>query len=249
MIILSLTTIPERINYVYLTIESLMRQSCKPDKIILWLSDSKENRIKISKNLKRLKDRGLEIKWTSDTGPLKKSINVLKDFPNDLLITADDDFFYPKNWLKELYNAYLREPEYIHCHWAQYMVRNEKNILLPKDNWKSLWELYQGPSKELFLYPGSGCLFPPNTLSNEVFNEDRYNQLCPMQDDIWLTIMALLKGTLIKRVKNYPINLIPVLGTQSSGLKYNNIKLKDAQISKVLNYYGLLNPSILSPVT
>ena len=38
-VILSLTTIPDRITKTWITIESLLRQSCKPDQIILWLAE------------------------------------------------------------------------------------------------------------------------------------------------------------------------------------------------------------------
>jgi len=36
-LIVRLTSIPDRINRVFLTIESLLQQSLKPDQIILWL--------------------------------------------------------------------------------------------------------------------------------------------------------------------------------------------------------------------
>ena len=37
-VIVSLTSYPKRINTVWITIETLLRQSFKPDKIILWLA-------------------------------------------------------------------------------------------------------------------------------------------------------------------------------------------------------------------
>ena len=38
-IVISLTSFPKRINYVWLTIRSLLQNSCRPDKVILWLSE------------------------------------------------------------------------------------------------------------------------------------------------------------------------------------------------------------------
>lgn len=38
-IVVSLTSYPARIDTVWLTIETLLRQSMKPDELILWLAD------------------------------------------------------------------------------------------------------------------------------------------------------------------------------------------------------------------
>ena len=39
-VIISLTTIPSRVDKVWLTTESLLRQSRKPDKVLLWLAEN-----------------------------------------------------------------------------------------------------------------------------------------------------------------------------------------------------------------
>ena len=39
-VIVSFTSYPKRIGDVWLVAETLLRQSCKPDKVILWLADS-----------------------------------------------------------------------------------------------------------------------------------------------------------------------------------------------------------------
>jgi hypothetical protein len=240
-LIVSLTTIHERINLVHLAIESIMRQSLKPDRIILWLSETEIEKKAITTQLKQQQKRGLEIKWIRDVGTLKRSIYTLEKYPDDLLVTADDDFYFPRNWLKQLYVAYLNEPEYIHCHWALRMASDENGHILPTYRWKRLWEIYQGPSHDLLIFVGSGSLFPPGLLSSEIFKEDVFFKLCPLQDDIWLTAMAILKNSKIKRVHNYPINLLPVRGTQKRALKNANDThiTKHDQINAVFNYFGI----------
>lgn len=57
-IIVSLTSWERRLEKVYLSIESLLRQSIKPDYIFLWLSDKIES---IPDSLQKTKLRGVDI--------------------------------------------------------------------------------------------------------------------------------------------------------------------------------------------
>lgn len=106
-IIVSLTSWERRLEKVYLSIESLLRQSIKPDYIFLWLSDKIES---LPDSLQKTRLRGVDIFFRPDLGSYKKEIYVLREYPNALLVTADDDILYPKNWLEGLYKAYLDEP-------------------------------------------------------------------------------------------------------------------------------------------
>ena len=61
-IIISLTSFPARIHRIWLVIESLLRQSYKPDMIILWLSKEQFGSIdSLPSNLLKLRERGLQI--------------------------------------------------------------------------------------------------------------------------------------------------------------------------------------------
>ena len=61
-LIVSLTTFPARIDKMWIIIECMLRQSYKPDKIILWLSKEQFNNLGIlPKSLLKLRNRGLEI--------------------------------------------------------------------------------------------------------------------------------------------------------------------------------------------
>lgn len=61
-IIVSLTSFPKRIPTLYLVIESILRQTVKPDKLILHLTKSQVKDIELlPKRLLELRKRGLEI--------------------------------------------------------------------------------------------------------------------------------------------------------------------------------------------
>jgi len=108
-IIISLTSYPGRIYDIHYCLYSLLNQSFKPDRLILWLSkeefpDLEED---LPSNILNLKKHGLEIKWTEKNfRSYDKLIHSLKEYPSDIIVTADDDLYYPNDWLERLYENY-----------------------------------------------------------------------------------------------------------------------------------------------
>ena len=114
-LIVSLTSFPQRIYDLHFCIYSLLKQSLKPDKIILWLGqDEFPNKEKdLTEDLIKFTRMGLTIRFCKDIGSYTKLIYALREFPDDIIITADDDIYYEKNWLEKLYNAYKKQPDMI----------------------------------------------------------------------------------------------------------------------------------------
>jgi len=158
-------------------------------------------------------------------------------------VTADDDVFYPKDWLKQLYNAYQKEPQYIYCHRAHLMVRDIDGRLKKYNEWDFHSPGIQGPSLLLFPTGRGGVLYPPHTLSQEVFKEEVFMRLAPYHDDAWLKAMSLLKSTQCKKVGLFCPDYIQIRGLNKKSLaKINlaNMGAKgDEQIQAVLEYYNL----------
>jgi hypothetical protein len=76
-VIVSLTSYPARISYVHLAIKSLMLQSYKPDRIILWLAEEQFPAKELPKELTDLCAYGLEIIWMHDIYGHKKYFYLL----------------------------------------------------------------------------------------------------------------------------------------------------------------------------
>ena len=93
-ITVSLTTFGKRIDDVYLAIESIAKQTLKPNRVILWLSKDEFFNKKLPITLTNLQKRGLEIKYCKDLKSYNKIIPTIKECPNDLIITIDDDIIY-----------------------------------------------------------------------------------------------------------------------------------------------------------
>ena len=90
-VIVSLTTYGRRVRKVHYTIISLLRQSYKPDMVILWLDNENWNDQNLPNTLLKLKEKGLTIKYCADLKSYKKLIPALMEYPDSIIVTCDDD--------------------------------------------------------------------------------------------------------------------------------------------------------------
>ena len=205
-LIVSLTSYPARIPYIKYTLYTLLMQSYKPNQILLWLSKEEfPNKEKdLPQELLEFVKKGLEIKWCDQNlYSYKKLIPSLKEFSNSIIVTADDDILYPKDWLEKLYRAYKKDPNFIHCHRAHRITFDKQNHVKPYMEWEHLIENKSTvPSFLNFQTGAGGVLYPKNCFFEDILREDKFMQLSPRADDIWFWAMALLKGTKINVVEN-----------------------------------------------
>lgn len=242
-IIVSLTTFPARIDIVPLVIESIFLQSVQPDKVILWLAESQfSSEKKLPSKLLEQKERGLEIKFCEDLKPHKKYFYTLKNYPDDIIITLDDDVFYPPFLLKTLYDLYQDHPNCIACTRGHYITFDNDNQIKPYKEWITLRENRPIEPSKLILPTGvGGVLYPPNSLHEEIFNKENIKELCLKADDLWLKIMAIKKGTKVVISKENFYKFITINKTQTTALSHDNLHngKNDKQLSKILDNYDI----------
>lgn len=137
-IIVSLTSYDKRIRDVKYTIYSLLNQSLPPDKLILWLDeDSFPQREKnLPPDLLAFREFGLTIEWCENLRPYKKLIPALEKYPDDIIVTADDDIFYQHDWLKILYEEHLNYPDCIIAHRVHRIRLDTLGNLYPYLSWQ-----------------------------------------------------------------------------------------------------------------
>lgn len=225
-IVVSFTTFPSRINSVWLVVECLLRQKIKPNKLILWLSiDQFPSKEYLPSQLLEYENKGLEIHLCEgDLKSHKKYYYALKEFPNNLLITIDDDFFYPSNLISDLLELHKKYPKAICCVRGHLMKVN-KDILDPYNKWEYL-NSGRGPSFDIFQTSGGGTLYPPSSLHPEVLNKEFFLEHCKTADDVWLNMMSQLNSTKIFKSDNH-FEPIPIL--IKSDLKLSSINVTDSQ--------------------
>ncbi len=222
-LIVSLTTYPARINTVHKTINTLLTQSLQPDRIILWLGNSQfpQKDKQLPENLIKLKKLGLEIRYCEDLKSYKKLIPTLKNFPDDIIVTVDDDVYYENDMLESLYNAYINNPKNIYVKRAVKLELQNNNI----KNISSRKYLYQHNIEPTYLNQpmgGSGCLYPPHSLNENITNTELIKTTLPTHDDVYFWSMAVLNKTKIQVVDGFDKNLYFVEGTQDVGLIHTN---------------------------
>lgn len=200
-LIVSLTSFPERLQDIHFSLYSILTQKLKPDKVILWLAKSQFPNYEknLPQTLLSLKENGLLIKWCDDWGPYKKLLPALKLYPNDIIVTADDDIFYSNDWLKKLYDNHIKYPNTIIAHRAKRVSFNNGKILEKYNKWPFSDD--SEPSFLNFCTNGGGTLFPPNSLSKLVLDYNLARKLCGNSDDIWIWGMAILNNTKIKVIE------------------------------------------------
>jgi hypothetical protein len=172
----------------------------------------------------------------------------LREYKDSIIVTADDDIYYEANWLEKLYEAYKENPKYIHCHRAHEISFDKNGEVKPYESWKQeiSWEQAK-PSFLNFLTGVGGVLYPPNSLHQDVFNEELILKLSPSNDDIWFWAMAVLHGTKINVIKENILRLVTVnleqaLKASRSLNQINNGQGRnDMQLKAVLKHYNLYN--------
>lgn len=248
-IIVSLTSFPERIWDIHYCIYSILNQTLKPDEVILWLAyDQFPNKEKdLPDDLLKLKKNGLTIKWCEDIKSYKKLIPALREYHDDYIVTADDDIFYHENWLRNMWETYKKNPNTIIASRARLIKFNSKYSVKKYEHWKLIDE-FKSPSYLNFPTGAGGTLYFPNSLSDMVFDENLFKELCPSADDVWFWVMSVLNNTKITCI-NEPlkhltyINIGREVGVTSSITlwSFNKQGGNNKQIMNIFNYF---NPEI-----
>ncbi len=242
-IIISLTSIPDRMEDLHYCLYSLFNQSFKPNKIILWLSEEEfpNKEEDIPEAVLNFKNNGLTIKWCKNYYSYKKLIPTLKKYPNACIVTVDDDLYYDKDCLKNLYEDHIKYPDYIIASRCRIMEFNEDNKLKRYVDWKLA---NKGEDISFLNFPtnGAGTLFPPDSLNEKVIDVNLFRKLCPHTDDIWFWSMAVLNKTKIKRCKKlvqelFYINSYKQIFSENKLWAKNSKGRNDLELNNVLNEF------------
>jgi hypothetical protein len=244
-ITISLTSYGPRIETVYLTIESLMQQSFKADRIVLCLAKSEFSEKNLPAALKHQRERGLEILFCEeDLRSYKKFFYTLQKYPQDLIITADDDLIYPIDTVDLLYRAYLEEPGVIHCNRAHQMLLDSQGKLCPYKQWN--WG-YAASESSFDTFPTGvgGVLYFPGSLDEAVLDKESFLRLAPNSDDVWLKAMSLKKSVKCRQIQScfsFMERAIEIPGSQIVSLKRKNKHDRDGNdlaVSRIFGEYNL----------
>ncbi len=239
-LIVSMTSIPSRIEKVWITVESILRQTYKPDKIILWLAEDEFRDIKLPDRLVEQKKCGLEIYYCDNLKAYKKIYFAAKEYSDDYIVTIDDDIIYAEDMLEKLVKTYKKNPGGIICH-RSHCIKKRKGRLRPYNEWINYGDRKHIGGKysfENFFTSGAGTFFPVFRLNREILNRDAFMELAPYADDVWLNFCAWISGIRTINTKGILGHIITIKSSSDQGLSRSNVMYRrnDEQIERVLEY-------------
>ena len=113
MIYVSLSTIPQRVKNIKLSVDSLLKQTKKPDKIFINIPNKYKrfDEMVNDNQIPKFSDSRVEVTRCEDCGPGTKLLGSLDKLnKNSLLILADDDHIYEDYMIEKFYYFYSKAP-------------------------------------------------------------------------------------------------------------------------------------------
>lgn len=255
MLTVNLTTTHSRLDLCASTLWSILRQSCRPDLINLWISSEKylsDNGInKLPDFINQLNNIHdiIKVHYVKNTGPYRKLIPVLRtSCDEDLIIYADDDVVYGKDWIKKLLDCFNKHHQ--SCIVASRIRVVTYNLFGQKKSYFSYPIAYSERvfDKDYIITGMGGCILKKGMIINDYIYDDSYLDIAPKTDDLWFS--RIFQNSGVKAV-SCPQSLEQIYEIQHelSSLSYMNTlyykkygmfnifhKIKN----KFLSYFGLL---------
>lgn len=182
-IVMAFTTTPHRINDIEPTIKSLLVQNA-PLKAIYVSIPYKFERDNLEYEIpKWLSDnKKITILRSKDYGPATKLLGVLEQVklpPNAIIITVDDDIYYPRNLALQLAYKAKRNPNYA--------IAISGANLDPEDSWRGLRNNTTPDAFVSVVQGFSGIAYRRSFFDADIFNIVHAPRECINSDDLYIS--------------------------------------------------------------
>ncbi|SIT83312.1 hypothetical protein SAMN05421849_1881 [Pontibaca methylaminivorans] len=231
-LVVSLTSYPARFGTLGLTLACLLRQTVRPDRIILWLADD---------DLQHLPAEvaslpGVDVLTCPDFRSYNKIVPTLLLHPDAFVVTADDDVYYPHGWLAGLVAAASAGAP-VACHRAHRVVLRGAGPA-SYDVWQHNMDR---PEHSPMVFPTgvSGVIYAPGIFHSDVVRDDLFTTLAPTSDDIWLYWMYRLNGIDAQKI-GHRVRILEWQGSQGQSLRDANTQGtgNDRALAAMIAHYG-----------
>lgn len=232
-LIVSLTSYPARFGTLALTLRSLLGQSVRPDRVILWLDEGDD--AALPAEVAALP--GLEVAICPNWRSYKKIVPTLLDGPASYIVTADDDIYYPADWLAGLVRAAATGAS-VACHRAHRVTLTPAGLPAPYGDWAHNIDAPE-TSGLVFLTGVSGVIYAPGVFHPDVTRTDLFTALAPRSDDVWLYWMHRLNGVQAQKIGSRA-RILEWEGSQAQSLRSENLHGtgNDRAVAALLGHYG-----------
>ncbi len=240
-IVVSLTSFPKRFPQLDLCLKSLVIQKYKPNKIIVYLG-SDSSREMLTKAMLRYEKYGVEYRFDKKENlmPHKKYFYAMQEYPDSIVVTADDDVVYPRDWLLSLYKSYRKYPNAVSAR-RVHLMKKKDGKLLPYDYWEDQCQKIRVPSMSLIATGNSGVLYPPHCFGQMAFDIDSIKKTSLRADDIWLKCMEIKHRIPVVWVPNWQVMLPEIDSSENEKLSDENVftGTNDEVLHAVMKYVGI----------
>ncbi len=223
-----MTSFPAAVPYAKQAILSILRGSILPDKLVLYLIFRQFPDGCPPEELKALAREFsiFEIRdYPRDIRSYLKLIPALKDFPEAVIVTVDDDIAYHKHMLRDLLALHAQVPDAVLAHRAKRIRPDKPYRKWRKYHWYDFLFRRIRRRYDVLLTGVGGVLYPPHCLKQEMLDEDLFTSLAPTTDDIWFWAAAT--------ANNVPVVPVPFGRNKPHELK----KPKELSL-QTINYKG-----------
>lgn len=108
-VIVSLTSYEPRFQNLPTVLDTILAQTVKPDLIVLNLA----HEAIVPNNVQEYLDKHkVEVFRVDDTRVYKKLLPTLKRYPNDIVISIDDDWLYPEEMIADFLDIHAKYPNH-----------------------------------------------------------------------------------------------------------------------------------------
>ena len=226
-LIVSMTSYPARIQYVPAVVASLLAQTKKADRIVIYLSSDQfpGQEADLPEALRTGdRDKDVFLCWVEgDLKPHKKYFYAFREFPEDIVVTVDDDVEYPREMLESFWETHLQYPKAVVAGRTHVITLDENGEPNPYSLWlQRTMGFEEGPSMQLHSVGVGGVLYDPSLFPPELYDEEAIRALCLEADDLWLKAMELAAGIPVVRAAT-PELVRFVDGSQEISLYKKNV--------------------------
>ena len=181
-IIVSMTTYSKRVANIPAVLDTIFAQTLLPDLVVINFAIDEV----IPDNVQSyINSHNIELNRVPDTKVYKKIIPTLKKYPNDCIISIDDDFLYPKEMIEDFMTIHKKYPDH--------PISGNREVLF-----------------EMQCHCGCASLIKASFLGDYIDQiDEEVMKNCP-SDDITYTYLANKAGNAYIRTKGlYFVNMKP----------------------------------------
>lgn len=246
-VVVSLTSYGKRVSdSLPYALYSLLTQTVLPETIVVYLDETQWSDRNLPEILQQLESKGVQFRYVEDLKSYKKLIPALKEFHDKPIITVDDDFYYNRQIVEWLMDAYEQsDKKTVIGSWGCIpVVRNGKYASYT--TWQDC--KYGNERTEYSLFAGNGTIYPPHIFDDEMCKKEVFMKLCPTADDIWFWVQEKRLGIKTQLIAyagyglHVPVNRVYTYNPNQPGTLFyeNGIQGKnDEQLCAVLRHYGM----------